>query len=171
MPEFFGDIAVFGYGKVTGAAPVEAIEVSTRLDPAPNPDSRITLTPERDAFGMPRVQLDWKLSDVDRRSADRALEVLGTELGRAGVGRLQMRPLPDDSWPADLEGGYHHMGTTRMSSDERTGVVDADCRVHGLENLYIAGSSVFTTGGSATPTLTLVALTLRLADHLRASFG
>jgi choline dehydrogenase-like flavoprotein len=79
-------------------------------------------------------------------------------------------PASEDEWPADLKGGFHHMGTTRMSADPGSGVVDADCRVHGLDNLYVAGSSVFTTGGSGTPTLMLVALSLRLADHLRALF-
>jgi choline dehydrogenase-like flavoprotein len=171
VPEFFGDIAVFGYGSLTGGAPVETIELSTRLDPVPNPDSRVTLGSERDAFGMPQVQLDWQLTERDRQSAERALEILGQELGRTGMGRLQVRLPPGDGWPDDLEGGYHHMGTTRMSADEHTGVVDADCRVHGVSNLYVAGSSVFTTGGSATPTMTLIALALRLADHLRESFA
>jgi choline dehydrogenase-like flavoprotein len=171
VPEFFGDIAVFAYGRVTDSASVRAIELSTRLDPAPIPDSRVTLGDERDAFGMPRVQLDWQLSEVDRRSAIHALEALGQEVGRAGIGRVQMQIEADGPWPSDTQGGYHHMGTTRMSADPRTGVVDADCRVHGLANLYVAGSSVFTTGGSATPTMTLIALSLRLADHLRELFA
>ncbi len=171
IPEFFGDIAVFGYAGLTGGAPIETIELSTRLDPTPDPESRVTLGSERDAFGMPMVRLDWKLSEKDHRSAERALELLGQELGHTGLGRLHIRLPPDGGWPDDLEGGYHHMGTTRMSADERTGVVDADCRVHGVANLYLAGSSVFTTGGSATPTMTLVALSLRLADHLRTAFG
>jgi choline dehydrogenase-like flavoprotein len=69
-----------------------------------------------------------------------------------------------------VNGGWHHMGTTRMSDDPKRGVVDRHCRVHGMENLYVAGSSVFPTSGSANPTLTLVALTLRLADHLKERF-
>jgi choline dehydrogenase-like flavoprotein len=171
IPEFFGDIAVFGAGALTDSAPIDSISLSTRIDPVPNPESRVTLGTERDAFGMPRPDLHWALSRTDRESALRALEVLGQELGRTGIGRLQVRLAADEeAWPEDLEGGYHHMGTTRMSADPGRGVVDADCRVHGLGNLYVAGSSVFTTGGSATPTLTLVALSLRLADHLRASF-
>jgi choline dehydrogenase-like flavoprotein len=71
------------------------------------------------------------------------------------------------TWSPRMIGGHHHMGTTRMSDDPRTGVVDRDCRVHGMANLFIAGSSVFPTGGSANPTLTIVALALRMADHLR----
>lgn len=171
IPEFFGDIAVFGYDELTDSAPIDTIELSTRIDPVPNPNSRITLGTERDAFGMPLPKLHWALSRIDRESVQRALEVLGRELGRTGIGRLQVRlPASEDEWPADLEGGFHHMGTTRMSADPGSGVVNADCRVHGLNNLYVAGSSVFTTGGSGTPTLLLVALSLRLADHMRALF-
>ena len=73
----------------------------------------------------------------------------------------------DSTWPADTRGGWHHMGTTRMSDDPRQGVVDRNCRVHGIENLYVAGSSVFPTAGSGTPTLMLVSLALRLADHIK----
>jgi choline dehydrogenase-like flavoprotein len=82
---------------------------------------------------------------------------------------------PDPQWPIDLTVGnhplanYHQMGGTRMSSDPATGVVDADCRVHGYDNLYVAGSSVFPTGGWANPTLTIIALSLRLAEHLHST--
>jgi choline dehydrogenase-like flavoprotein len=77
----------------------------------------------------------------------------------------------DESWPPTLGGGWHHMGTTRMHADPKQGVVDATCRVHGVGNLSIAGASVYPTAGSANPTLTLVALSLRLSDHLRKSLG
>jgi len=170
IPEFFGDIAVLGFGRVTDGIPIEAIEVSPRIDPAPNPDSRVTLGDERDANGVPRARLNWQLSRIDRDSLDATLEILASELGRTGLGRLQTVLDPGDSWPEDLAGGYHHMGTTRMSDDPKRGVVDANSRVHGLSNLYVAGSSVFATGSAATPTMTLVALTLRLADHIRANF-
>ena len=73
----------------------------------------------------------------------------------------------DSSWPEDLGWGHHHMGTTRMNASPRFGVVDSDCAVHGVEGLYVAGSSVFPTGGYVNPTLTIVALAIRLADHLR----
>jgi choline dehydrogenase-like flavoprotein len=169
VPEFLGDIVGVAYQK-TGRAPLKTAEVVTRLEPAPNKDSRITLTAARDELGMNRVKLDWRLSRIDRHSARRALEILGGEIGRAGIGRLKI--LGDErerSWPADLAGGWHHMGTTRMSDDPRRGVVDKNGRVHGMTNLYVAGSSVFPTAGSGTPTLTLVALTLRLAKHLKRS--
>jgi choline dehydrogenase-like flavoprotein len=80
--------------------------------------------------------------------------------------RIDLAP-GDDEWPHVPAGGYHHMGTTRMHADPRHGVVDANCRVHETDNVYVAGSSVFPTCGYASPTLTLVALALRLADHLK----
>ncbi len=135
----------------------------------PDPESRVSLGTELDAFGMPRLQLAWRLSGADRHSMIQGFNLLGEELGRLGVGRLQLSPEltePGDSWPADLEGGRHHMGTTRMSDDPAKGVVDPNGQVHGLANLYVAGSSVFPTSGAANPTLTIVALTLRLAEHL-----
>jgi choline dehydrogenase-like flavoprotein len=79
--------------------------------------------------------------------------------------------MKDELNPQPVSGGWHHMGTTRMSDDPAKGVVDSDCRVHGLSNLYIAGPSVFPTGGYANPCLTMLALTMRLADHIKKSFG
>lgn len=147
---------------------LESIGVTTRIEQAPNPDSRVVLVRERDELGMRRVALDWRLSDVDRRNVRRTLELLGAEVGRAGIGRLQILHREDETgWPEDLGGGQHHMGTTRMSDDPKQGVVDRDCRVHETSNLFVAGSSVFPTPGGATPTLMLVALAIRLADHLK----
>ena len=144
----------------------------TRQEQAPNPDSRVTLGRERDALGMPRVQLDWRLTDLDRRSFQRFYEVLGRELGRSGVGRARMKEwvlAADAAWPSTLSGGWHHMGTTRMHDDPTQGVVDANCKVHGLANLSVAGAAVYPTAGCANPTLTLVALSLRLSDHLKTT--
>jgi choline dehydrogenase-like flavoprotein len=147
---------------------IDRIGLSTRIEQAPNPDSRVVLVAERDQLGMQRVALDWRLSDVDRRNVRRALELLGAELGAAGIGRVRILLDEDESgWPDDLNGGQHHMGTTRMSDDPRQGVVDRRCRVHGMSNLFVSGSSVFPTASGATPTLMLVALAIRLADHLR----
>ncbi len=143
---------------------------------SPNESSRVTLADERDDLGLRRIRLDWRLSEIDRRSLRRAVAIFGAELGRAGIGRLQFLLDDDDaSWldvaRASEDGGprgsFHQMGTTRMHASASEGVVDANCRVHGIENFYVAGSSVFTTCGYANPTLTIVALTLRLADHLK----
>jgi choline dehydrogenase-like flavoprotein len=118
---------------------------------------------------MPRAACDARLSEADRRNDRRALELFGAEVGRMGLGRLKLLSTEDETeWPGDLNGGAHLMGTTRMSDDPKEGVIDRNCRVHGMANLYIAGSSIFPTGGSGTPTMTLVALALRLAQHLRS---
>jgi choline dehydrogenase-like flavoprotein len=139
---------------------------------APNPQSRVRLGDETDRLGVPRVQLEWRLSAIDKRSLLRAHELVARELARAGLGRLQILLDPDDAtWPADLAGSRHHMGTTRMHPDPAQGVVDASCRVHGVANLFVAGSSVFPTSGAAGPTITIVALAIRLADRIRESFA
>ncbi len=138
--------------------------VTYRGEQAPNPESRITLSSERDSLGVRRASLSWVLGESDSLSLWRATLLLAQELGRARIGRLA-------SWEALATGGNHHMGTTRMSDDPRLGVVDRDCRVHGLENLWVAGSSVYPTSGSAGPTLTLVALALRLAERVEGALG
>jgi choline dehydrogenase-like flavoprotein len=145
----------------------QAVLFMNEAEQAPNRESRVRLTQERDALGVPVVQLEWRLSSIDKRSLRRGHEILARELGRAGLGRLQILLDEDDHrWPREMEGGRHHMGTTRMHADPKQGVVDPDARVHGIENLYVAGSSVFPTSGASNPTLTLVALALRLADRL-----
>ena len=146
----------------------------TRQEQAPNPDSRVLLGAERDAFDMPRAKLDWRLTQLDWRSFHVFYEVMGRELGRSGAGRVQLLDWvrrEDGTWPSNLSGGWHHMGTTRMHENPRFGVVDATCRVHGLANLYVAGASVYPTGGAVNPTLTLIALSLRLSDHLKRTLA
>jgi choline dehydrogenase-like flavoprotein len=149
----------------------QAFQLFTRMEQAPNPDSRITLDKERDALGVQRAHLHWELNPLEKRSIRQLHWIIGQEAGRSGIGRVRLleylRDENDTSWPAFTGGGWHHMGTTRMSEDPANGVVDPQCRVHGLANLYVAGSSCFPTGGAANPTLTLVALSLRLADHVR----
>jgi choline dehydrogenase-like flavoprotein len=146
--------------------------MSTRVEQAPNPDSRVTLDTERDALGMPRAMLNWVLTPLEKRSIRTIYELIGRQLGAAGIGRVQMmeylQDSNDDSWPDFTGGGWHHMGTTRMSDDPHTGVVDADCKVHGIANLFIAGSGCYVTAAAPNPTLTLVALSLRLSDHLKS---
>ncbi|MEO1681206.1 MAG: GMC family oxidoreductase [Pseudomonadota bacterium] len=144
------------------------IEPWLSVESIPNPDSRVYLIDERDDFfGQHRVALDWRLTEADLIANRRATEILAQELGRLGYGRVWSALLKDDyDWPFPTTHGKHHTGTTRMSADPKKGVVDADCRVHGISNLYIASSSVFPTQGHATPTLSIVALSLRLSDHL-----
>lgn len=151
--------------------------LSIRGEQAPNPQSRVRLTDQTDPLGMPRVALDWRTSQLDVDSVRGLVEALGGELARLGLGRVEPAAWlqdPQALWRADPLisshpfGGYHHMGTTRMSLSPRDGVTDAEGRVHGVANLYVAGSSLFPTSGWANPTLTIVALALRSAEHLSA---
>lgn len=142
------------------------------VEPEPDPDARVTLSPDRrDALGMPRVRVGWKLGQITRRTFDRSFAVLADELQRAGAAEVRLDPTLEGGteWPTSLnpEGTWHHMGTTRMHESPKLGVVDPNCRIHGMSNLYVAGSSVFTTAGSNFPTQTLAALALRLSDHLQ----
>lgn len=147
--------------------PRNVMALRVALEATPNRDSRVMLGPTRDRLGMPRIQVDWRLNADDRRGLHRTWETVAREIARLGLGRVTGPPAEEaDGWPASFSSGMHHMGTTRMHPDPARGVVDADCRVHDQPNLYIAGSSVFPTGGVANPTLTIVALAIRLADHL-----
>jgi len=148
--------------------------LSTRHEQSPNPNSRVTLMDDTDALGVPRVKLDWQLTELDKRSIRLFAQSLGQQFGRSNLGRVKVMDwlLDEDNsgWPSFLSGGWHHMGTTRMHDDPKQGVVDANCQIHGMDNLYVAGSSVFPTGGSCNPTLSLLALSLRLSDHLQEKF-
>jgi choline dehydrogenase-like flavoprotein len=137
----------------------------------PDPESRVFLTDTLDVLGMPTAALDWRLTEYDVRTLRRFAEIAAGELERLKVGTIDMRSfvLPDD--PAALSGivvdAGHHMGTTRMSAEPSTGVVDNECRVFGLANLYIGSCSVFPTSGRSNPTFTLLALSIRIADVLK----
>lgn len=151
--------------------PVRGYTLTVRTETAPNPNNRVTLAAERDALGMPRVRLQWQPAALDRITAATSMKLLAEEFGRLGIGRVRINELllqDDTRWTDNLNWVGHHMGTTRMSGDPNAGVVDADCRVHGVANLFVASSSVFPTSGFANPTLTILALSLRLADHLKA---
>ena len=129
----------------------------------PDPSSRVTLSRATDRLGVPKLSLHWHLGSAVQDDVLRIQNLLSNELERKGIGRLertQELPVFTDA--------SHHMGTTRMSADQRDGVVDIDCRVHGVRNLYLAGSSVFPCGGHANPTVTIVALALRLAERLQS---
>lgn len=136
------------------------------VEQAPNPESRVILGEELDALGQRRVSLDWRLTPLDTYTFTRAQEILDEELRRAGLGYLIIHTQPDEI-PRNVHGGWHHMGTTRMHNNPKQGVVDEHCRVHGIDNLYIAGASVFPTSGYANPVLTTIAIVMRLADHIK----
>jgi len=141
--------------------------VGGSCEQAPNPDSRVSLSTQNDALDLAKIKLHWRLTEQDRLSFYAHLHSLALEFGALGIGRLREMIADRSNWPQPLGGGSHHMGTTRMSDNPLRGVVDRNCKVHTVDNLYVAGSSVFPTSGVSNPTLTLVALTLRLADHLK----
>jgi choline dehydrogenase-like flavoprotein len=142
-------------------------EIKVRAEQVPNRESRVRLNGHRDRLGMPMMDLDWRTSEQDRASLREHALLLGQALTAAGVGRVFFPAVPGEvPWIDGVGGGWHQMGTTRMSRDPSTGVVDEHCRVHGVPNLYVAGSSVFPSYGFANPTFTIIALSLRLADHL-----
>ena len=149
------------------------ITLYMRSEQSPNPESRVVLGTTRDRLGLPRARVEWRLTGLDKRTVYMGARLIGEQLAELGVARMKLPDwLSDNSsaWPPELWGGCHLMGTTRMSASSDTGVVDPDCRLHTVENLYVAGSSVFPTSGYANPTLTIVAMSLRLADHLRSLY-
>ena len=135
------------------------------IEQTPDPANCVTLSKERDALGQPMATLAFGLKPELLGSHAKSLRLAGDAIGLDGrkLAR-QMRLMADAGY---LGFFWHHMGTTRMSADPLQGVVDADCRVHGVPNLFVAGCSVFPTGGTAPPTLTIVALAARLADRLK----
>ena len=156
------------------ASTARAYSLGCGLEPIPNPERRVTLGGERDGLGMPRLKLHVTVPDTDFRLYRNTLRELGRQLlaSKAGLLRLNRASRPD--WLAGMYQpkalpwwGSHHMGTTRMHADAKQGVVDANSKVHGVANLFVAGSSVLPTYGSSNPTLNLLALTLRLGDHLK----
>lgn len=163
------DVARAGVRRLRGTLDhdPQALLLLAMGEQAPNRDSRVTLSRRRDRLGMPKVRLDWRLTELDHRSILRAQDILDEELRLAGVGSISHKSGQERFVEPMVRGFWHHIGTTRMHEDPRQGVTDADGRVHGVSNLYVAGSSLFPTGGYANPTLTIVALALRLADHLR----
>ena len=134
----------------------------------PNPDSRVTLLNDRDGLGLQRIRVDWRYTPGDIRNVTASLRRLGVVLAQSGCGTLDLEH--EDLEPEIMrDGAYggHHIGTARMSASVSAGVVDAQCQVHDVRNLFVAGSAVFPTSGQANPTLTIVAMALRLADHLK----
>lgn len=138
------------------------------MEQTPEPDNRITLASDRDALGLPKVNVNWRVSGRDRENFWRVHEIIAREIGRSGLGRVRLlRGQGPRIWDGLLNYGHHHMGTTRAHSNPVHGVVDGNMRIHDVSNIYVAGSSVFPTGGHHQPTLTIVALATRLADRLQ----
>jgi choline dehydrogenase-like flavoprotein len=140
----------------------DRFQLLINLEQRPRPENRIVLARERDALGVPRAELHWNWSDAEQADWERTRSLIAGEIESAGLGKVEHRGSgrPDPN-------AHHHAGTTRMANEPDWGVVDSDGRVHGTSNLYVTGASVFPTAGFANPTLTIVALAIRLGEHLR----
>jgi glucose dehydrogenase len=139
------------------------IEIEAQTEQQPNSDSRIFLDPHlKDCFGDPAPHVRLAFTDVDRRTQAQSRQIVERLLKESGLQRI------DSSW---LAFASHHMGTCRMADDPDKGVVDRNCKVHGISNLHVVGASVFPTSGALQPTLTVAALSLRFAQHLFAADG
>ncbi len=147
------------------ASAAKAYSLGCGMELLPDPQRRLTLSGEKDALGLPRLKLAMRIAQADFSLYHDTLRELGRQLlvSRTGLLKINRR----ESWSQNMDWGNHHLGTTRMNADPKQGVVNADSQVHGVGNLYVAGSSVFPTYGASNPTLNLIALTLRLADHLK----
>lgn len=142
----------------------------TVMEQQPNPSSRVTLDSSRDRLGVPRAKLNWRLGGLEYKTLRKNQDIILATLSQKGLNCSLDGARGPDGWEKSEPAPrwvWHHMGTTRMAAAPKDGVVDPDCRVHGVRNLYIAGSSIFPTGGNDMPTLTIVALAHRLADHLK----
>jgi choline dehydrogenase-like flavoprotein len=158
-----------GIGHISGWSRLPAVQRRYRsfgifqmIELAPDPDRRITLSSATDEFGLPLPRLNWFVTERELDSMRRTQVIMAAAFARAGIGRVTGLDDPE-VYPT----AHHHLGTTRMSVDENLGVVDEHSAVHGMTNLFVAGTSVFPTGGYINPTLTALALTIRLAERIR----
>lgn len=145
---------------------VTRVRLRNFMEMEPDPENRVTLDASADPYGSPRARVRHRLSELDRRSVVRLHEVLAEEVAAAGLGRLDTALATADPWPID-EDASHHLGATRMGNDPARSVVDPNLRLHEVDNVFVSGGSVFPTAGCANPTFTIVALAIRLAEHLK----
>ena len=138
---------------------------------APSPDSKVTLSHRSDPLGQPQLEVDWRVGDLERHTMKVMAETVASEFDRLGLGVVEPAAWLRDSdeWTSRIYDTYHPMGSTRMAPSAADGVVDSDCRIHGTDNLFVAGASIFPSAGAANPTLGIVTLAIRLADHLKAA--
>jgi len=156
----------YGWSKDADLASFDRFQLVINLEQRPRPDNRVVLARETDTLGVPRAELHWTWNAGEQAEWEQTRSRIAAAIETAGMGRIEALPAtrPDPN-------AHHHSGTTRMGSGPGCSVVDRDCRVHGTSNLYVAGASVFASSGYANPTLTIVALAARLAEHLRVLVG
>jgi len=170
-----GDLIRLGYRlylkKRSGTPKRGPIGIGAQAEVAPDPNSRVMLSDARDRLGMRKVKLDWRVGELERRTLSEFIRIVAAEFQRLGLGSFDLKQVAalDDpvAWRTMLHDSAHHMGTARMHEMPKEGVVDPNCRVHGIDNLYIGSSAVFPTGARSNPTLTILALCIRIADRLK----
>lgn len=168
LPDVF---AGFLAHSVLGLRPIPAQSTPTiyiSCEQPPRHGSRISLRDEKDAIGMPKIAMSWSIGEEEQRTVCVIARLIEEQLRRHRYGTVEWEDFDPrtGSRPPQLADFYHHLGGTCMSREPEQGVVDVDCRVHGTRNLYIASGSVFPSSGASNPTLTIMALAHRLAQHL-----
>jgi choline dehydrogenase-like flavoprotein len=148
------------------------MQIGLTSEQQPDPESRILLSDKVDALGIPRANVRWKLTELTLHTIRKYVETLREQFRRAAIGEIELDPwvvadVDSQRWTEHITDQYHHIGTARMGDSPRAGVVDQNCQVHGIANLYIGSSAVFPTSGHSNPTLTIIALCIRMADRLK----
>lgn len=166
MPAAYGNNAWFEQHEAYGTYQAQFI-----FEPSPCRDSRVTLTAQKDQLGMKQLKLDWQFNQRDFESVDKVVHLLTQELGTKNQGRVHWHKQFTSENIAKLNGGMHHGGTTMMANIAEDGVVDSDCQVFGTPGLYVAGNSVFPNIGFSNPTVTLIALALKLSHHIKGQLS
>lgn len=150
------------------AAEIGGYEIPMMMEQTPDKDNRIKLSSKKDKLGLPKVEVQYRITDIDKQRLWRSLDICAKEIATLGFGRIKtLKERSSRMWRDQLGFSQHHIGTTRMATSPSQGTVDENLKVFGTNNFYLTGSSVFPTGGSVPPTLTIVALSIRLADHLK----
>ncbi len=169
LPEAMAAAKSFLLDRTTPQGTPSSIRLQCHTEQAPDPESRVTLSAERDALGLQKLRVNWRLNESERRAMCELTDAVGVEMLRLGLGEVVPDPwLAEEGsvWKLGVGDAYHHVGTTRMAAHSSEGVVDRSCKVFDVAGLYVAGTSTFPTSGYANTTLTIVALAMRLASHL-----
>lgn len=146
------------------------MQIRVTCEQEPNPESRILLSNKTDALGIRQANVRWQLTNLTRDTIQSFAELLREEFRKVGLGEIILDSWlgsNNQDWMDHVNDQFHHMGTARMHDSPRSGVVDRECRMHAVSNLYLGSSAVFPTSGHSNPTLTIIALCIRLSDLLK----
>ncbi len=140
------------------------------LEQEPLADSRITLSEQKDKTGIPKARIEWKFGELTRKTFFESTRIFKNAIEQSGLAQVELDSWiqhEPETWYERMHDNKHHIGSTRMSHSPQKGVVDSNCKVFAIDNLFVTGSSVFPTSGHSNPTFTLICLALRLADHIK----